>query len=155
MRKEGIINMANQSTLQPAPSDPALRSLDRLVGKWQISGPTIEGQVTYEWMEGGFFLIQHVELLHDGRKIKGMEMIGRLRPFGAEPGEHIQSRYYDSHGDTLDYVYEINGETLTIWGGEVGSPAYYQGTFDPSGNTCRGKWIYPGGGYESNMTRAR
>ena len=24
---------------------------------------------------------------------------------------------------TLDYVYEVDGDTLTIWGGEKGSPA--------------------------------
>lgn len=41
----------------PVPN-PDLRSLDRLVGTWKVSGPDIEGQATYKWMEGGFFLLQ-------------------------------------------------------------------------------------------------
>ena len=40
----------------------------------------VQGTVTYEWMEGGFFLIQHVDL---GPEAKGMEVIGHERPLGA------------------------------------------------------------------------
>ena len=138
----------------PTPS-PALKRLGRLVGTWNVSGGA-QGTVAYEWMEGGFFLIQHVDFEHDGRKIKGIEIIGHLRPFGEEPSEDIWSRYYDTLGNTLDYVYELDGATLTIWGGGKGSPAYYKGTFSDDGNTCAGAWVYPGGGgYESTMTRAR
>jgi hypothetical protein len=139
----------------PVPS-PALKRLDRLVGTWKVSGPSIAGNVSYEWMEGGFFLIQHVDFDHDGRKIKGIEIIGHERKFGEAPSEDIKSRYYDSQGDTLDYVYELEGDTLTIWGGERGSPAYFKGTFSSDGNTCAGAWVYPGGGgYESTMTRVK
>ena len=59
-------------------------------------------------------------------------------------------------GNTFDYVYELAGDTLMIWGGEKGSPAYYQGTFSADGNTLTGAWVYPGGGgYESVSTRVR
>jgi hypothetical protein len=139
---------------QPAPTpNPDLEGLNKLVGTWNVSGGA-QGQVTYEWMEGGFFLIQHVDLEQDGERHKGIEIIGHLRPFGAPPSEDIKSRYYDSLGDTLDYVYEVEGDTLTIWGGERGSPAYYKGRFSGDGNSCAGAWVYPGGGgYESKMTR--
>jgi hypothetical protein len=52
-------------------------------------------------------------------------------------------------------VYEQEGETLTIWAGEKGSPAYYyKGTFSRDGNTLAGEWVYPGGGgYASTTTR--
>jgi hypothetical protein len=107
-------------------------------------------------MEGGFFLVQHVELEQYGQQIKGFEVIGHEQPFGAESSADIKSRFYDSMGNTLDYVYELDGNTLTIWGGEKGSPAYYKGTFSEDGNTCAGAWVYPeGGGYESTMTRVR
>jgi hypothetical protein len=129
-----------------------LKALDRLVGTWRISGGA-EGTSTYEWMDGGFFLIQHVELEQEGRTNKGIEVIGHLRPFGEEPSEDIYSRFYDTEGNTLDYVYEIEGDTLTIWGGERGSPAYYRGTFAEDGNSATGAWVYPGGGYESTMKR--
>jgi hypothetical protein len=135
----------------PEPN-PDLKSLDRLVGTWEMSGG-VQGRVTFEWMEGGFFLIQRVDLEHDGRRIKGIEIIGHERPFGAEPSEEIKSRFYSNTGDTLDYVYELVGDTLTIWAGEKGSPAYAGGTFSEDGNTGSGEWVYPGGGYRFTMTR--
>ncbi len=122
----------NATIAHPAPD---LQRLDRLVGTWTVSGPEIDGTVTYAWMEGGFFLIQHVDFVHSGRKIKGIEIIGHLQPFGEAPSPEIRSRFYDTLGNTLDYVYEVNGDILTIWGGEKGSPAYYKGTFSADGNT--------------------
>lgn len=146
----------NTQAYQQAPTpNPDLKGLDRLVGTWHVSGG-VQGHITYEWMEGGFFLIQHVDLDHDGHKIKGIEYIGHEQKFGAEPGEEIKSRYYDNMGNTLEYVYETDGDTLTIWGGEKGSPAYYKGTFSEDGDTLTGGWVYPGGGgYTSTATRVK
>jgi hypothetical protein len=150
--------MSQDATYQRAEREPSpdLRALDRLVGTWNVSGGA-NGTVTYEWLEGGFFLLQHVDFEQEGQRIKGLEVIGHERPFGAEaPGADLKSRFYDSMGNTLDYVYELEGDTLTIWGGEKGSPAYYRGTFSADGDTCAGAWVYPGGGgYESTMTRVR
>jgi len=145
-----------QAQQQPPTPNPDLKNLDRLVGTWKVSGPDIHGQVTYEWMEGGFFLMQHFDFVHGGHSVKGMEIIGHLQPFGEAPSPDIKSRVYDTVGNTLDYVYELEGDTLTIWGGEKGSPAYYRGTFSRDGNTNSGAWVYPGGGgYESTMTRVK
>ena len=113
----------------PPEPNPYLRSLDRLVGTWEMSGD-VRGTVTYEWMEGGFFLLQRVNLeQQDGQRITGIEVIGHERPFGAEPSEDLKSRFYSNTGDTLDYAYEIKGDTLKIWSGERNSPAYFEGTF--------------------------
>jgi hypothetical protein len=140
---------------QPPKPNPDLKSLDRLVGTWKLSGG-VQGQISFEWMEGGFFLVQHVDLEHDGNKIKGFEVIGHLQPFGEEQGEEIKSRFYSfMDGMTLDYVYEMDGDTLTIWAGEKGSPAYYKGKFSDDGNTHSGAWMYPGGGYEATGTRVK
>ena len=141
-----------QAIQQPPQPNPDLKNLDILVGTWEMSGD-VHGQVT-EWMAGGFFLIQRVDLgSQDGQRIKGIEIIGHERPFGAEPSEDIRSRFYSNMGDTLDYVYELEGNTLTIWAGEKGSPAYAKGTFSEDGNTGSGEWVYPGGGYRFTMTR--
>jgi hypothetical protein len=141
-----------QQALEPS---PALKKLDRLVGTWKHSGG-INGITTYELMEGGFFLIQHVDLEQHGHVIKGIEVIGHLKPFGEEPNEEIRSRFYGNMGDTLDYVYELEGDTLTIWGGERGSPAHYKGKLSADGNTLIGAWVYPGGGgYEATAVKVR
>lgn len=41
--------------------DAALQRLDKLVGTWQLTGDAV-GTVRHEWMEGGAFLLQHVDL---------------------------------------------------------------------------------------------
>jgi hypothetical protein len=154
-RLKGESTMAeenNEARGYQQPAEPAsdLRSLDRLVGTWELSGD-VEGTVKYEWMEGGFFLIQHVDL---GPEAKGMEVIGHERPLGQEPSADIKSRFYGNAGDTLDYTYELKGNILTIWFGDRGSPAYYRGELSDDGNTLAGAWHYPGGGgYEAISTR--
>ncbi|WP_022892766.1 hypothetical protein [Agromyces subbeticus] len=138
---------------QPDPT-PELRALDRLVGSWTVTGGA-EGTVRYEWMPGGYFLLQHVELTQFEQQITGFEVIGNLHPFGEPVGADVVSRFYDSAGNTLDYVYELVGDTLTIWGGAKGSPAYFQGKFSADDQVVDGAWVYPGdGGYPSTMTRA-
>ena len=143
-----------QADQQPPEPNPDLKNLgDRLVGTWEVSGGA-QGRVSFEWMEGGFFLIQRVDLEQYGQRTKGLEIIGHEKPFGDEPSEEIKSRFYSNTGDTLDYVYELKGDTLTIWAGEKGSPAYAKGTFSEEGYTGSGEWVYPGGGgYRFTMTR--
>ena len=63
-------------------------------------------------MDGGFFLLQHVELEQYGQRTKGIEIIGHEHPFEAEPSADITSRFSDSMGNTLDYVYELEGTRL-------------------------------------------
>lgn len=139
--------------IQPQPN-PDLKSLERLIGMWKVSGEA-EGQIKFEWIEGGFFLMQHFDLLHGGRKIKGVEMIGHEQNFGAAPSPDIKSRIYDNEGNTFAYVYELEGDTLIIWGGEKGSPSYYKGTFSSDSNTLTGGWVWPGGGYTTTTTRVK
>ncbi|WP_327580800.1 hypothetical protein OHA25_32820 [Nonomuraea sp. NBC_00507] len=130
-----------------------MRKLAGMVGTWQLSGGA-KGTVRFEWMEGGFFLLQHVDLVHEGRQIKGLEVIGHERLFGAEPSEEIKSRFYDSTGNTLDYVYEPHDDgSLTIWGGEKGSPAYCRTTVGEDGDSFTASWVWPGGGYDTIGTR--
>ena len=140
---------AQDATAVPSPD---LAGLDRLVGTWSFSGETA-GTTTYEWMEGGFFLLQRSRLEHGDHVVIGLEVIGHLKPFDGVTSPDIRSRFYDNEGNTLDYVYEFEGDTLTIWGGEKGSPAHYRGTFSADGKALTGGWTWPGGGYESTATR--
>jgi predicted SnoaL-like aldol condensation-catalyzing enzyme len=67
---------------------------------------------------------------------------------------HI-SHYFETIGNLFEYVWEVSDDTLTIWGGYVGSPAHFKGKFSADGNSNTGRWEWPGGGYESTMTRVK
>ncbi|MFI6305832.1 hypothetical protein ACIBCH_28470 [Amycolatopsis thailandensis] len=152
---ENTSNDSAEDHGQDTPAKPSerLRALDRLVGTWTVSGGAT-GTVRYEPALGGFFLIQHVDLEQYGQAVTGFEVIGHLHPFGEPVSEEVASRFYDSQGNTFDYVYELDGDTLTIWAGAAGSPAYFRGTFTDGGTVMTGEWVYPGGGgYTSVMTR--
>jgi hypothetical protein len=100
-----------------------LHTLDQLVGTWVISGES-NGTVRYEWMDRGKFLVQHVELVHDDEVTRGVEYIGVNKEDGL-----LRSHFFGSDEEILEYVYELDGDTLTIWFGDVGSPARFVGTF--------------------------
>ena len=132
------------------PRATTLRTLDRLVGTWTVSGPDdLTGEVRYGWMDGGGFLVQHVDLHQAGEHDRGVEYIG----YDEVSGE-LRSHFFGAGGEILEYTYRIDGDLLTIWFGGTDSPARFQGRFSPDGTTNDGAWQWPGGGYASTMTRA-
>jgi Protein of unknown function (DUF1579) len=69
-------------SMLPQP-DPALKRLDRFVGRWSMEGhlvrsdePTITGETTFRWLPGEFFLEQHVQMNFTGLEIDRLELIG-------------------------------------------------------------------------------
>ncbi len=137
------------------PSATLKRIGQKLVGTWKLTGGA-QGEVRYEWAEGGFFLIQHINLTVFGRRITGIEIIGHLHRAGEEPGEDVWTRFY-SFGDglTLDYVYEVDGRELTIWFMKKDSNNRFRAKFSKDGNSYKGAWAWPGGGYEVTGTRLK
>ena len=144
--------------LTTAPN-PALKQLDKLVGTWDVSDPSgkgeISGQVRFEWIEGGYFLVQHLYLEHSGHQIRGMEIIGYNRDWDGATSPDCTSHLFDNQGNTFTYVWDVEDDALTIWGGERNSPAYFNGKFSDNHNTLTGAWVWPGGGYASEMTRSK
>jgi hypothetical protein len=73
----------NSQPQQPPQPDPALKRLEPLVGIWDITGRTLDseddnisGRLTFEWLPGGFFLQQRIEMDFAGLEIKSMDLIG-------------------------------------------------------------------------------
>ena len=133
-------------------SDPgaaALRTLDRLVGSWTVSGPDgLTGEVRYDWMDGGRFLVQQVDLHSAGEHTRGVEYIGY-----DEAGGELRSHFFGAGGEVLEYTYRLEGDLLSIWFGGTDSPARFEGRFSADGTVNSGAWQWPGGGYASTMTR--
>ncbi len=137
----------------PTTERPAgLAALEKLVGTWKVSGEA-QGETTYEWMDGGHFLLQRGVFERAGLKYAYRGVIGYDRAPGGAPADTITERIYTSSGETLDYTSEIGERTLTVWFGTKGSPSVYRGEFSEDGNTLCGEWAWPGGGYKEVMTR--
>ena len=151
-----------QAHEQQAQPNPVLKSLDVMVGTWDLKGREfgtdgeIRGQLAFEWMEGDFYLVQRVNIDYADRRITGTEYIGY-----DESSEALKSYFFSNEGPgpfggvALEYVWEVGDDALTIWGGFVGSPANFKGRFSDDHNTITGRWEWPGGGYEATMTRAK
>src|SRR5262245_42243049 len=148
-----MANHVNGTALRAYAPLADLKTLgDRLVGTWALSGD-VEGETTWEWMEGGYFLIQRGWTRRDGVERRYVQVIGHDRMLGFEPAEAITGRLYTDHGDTHTYVCECEGDDLTIWMDEKGAPAVYTGRFSLDGDTIDGVWLWPGGGYVQTMNR--
>ncbi len=63
-------NNAQKMQQKPIPNSD-LKDFEKLIGTWETSGG-VEGKITFEWMKGEFFLIQRVDLTHDGHAIRGI-----------------------------------------------------------------------------------
>lgn len=145
---------------QQAAPNPELRCLEVMVGTWELkgrefeTGAAIHGRVTLEWMEGGFYLVQRVETDYAGKRITGTEYVGYN-----DADQNLRSYFFSNDGPgpfggvALEYVWELDDDEITIWGGFVGSPASWRARFSDDRNTIQGRWEWPGGGYEATMTR--
>jgi len=115
---------------QPRTPNPDLKHLDTLVGTGALSAD-VHG--TYEWMNGGFFLIQHVNLQQqDGQHTKGMQIIGHLHPYGEEPSKDI-------HSPSYAWPYPGGVATKRM---RAGSPETHRDRWRRSiQNQCRWSWL--------------
>jgi hypothetical protein len=154
-------NATNAEDKQQTPEpNPSMKTLDVLIGTWHVTnrdlntGREWHGQDTFEWLDGGFFLAYHHEEFSESR-IKGLMLIGFERVWGASaPSRELIGHWFDStSGDHFVYVWEIGGEALTFWLGERGSTSAFRGRFSDDRSTITGRWEWPGGGYESTLTR--
>lgn len=130
-----------------------VKTLDFLIGSWDFAGE-VTGLTRFERLPGGHFLQQSGTLTQGGVAHQVVEIIGAEKPFGATTAaDQITSRAYTDTGETLDYTYELDGDTLTIWGGPKGSPAFSRAVLNADRTVLTGAWQWPGGGYEFVMTK--
>src|SRR3712207_536761 len=138
---------------------PRLRELDVLAGTWRLEGHDLDGSspfpgtVTRRWLPGGHFLVQEM-------RIDGDEDHGGAEYIGYDHAQQtLRSMFFSNEGPgpfcsfALEYFWEIEDDGLTIRHGAKDSPARFRGTIDRTAGTVRGRWEWPGGGYEATETR--
>jgi hypothetical protein len=128
---------------QPSP-DPALERLDRLVGTWTLKGhlvgsdeENIVGEITFHWLEGGFFLQQDAEIDFAGMfEVKARELIG----YDPET-EGFASTVFSNFSPTpLPYRWDLRDDTLTISVSHGPLDASFSGEFSDDGESFAGGW---------------
>lgn len=119
----------------PKTPNPALKKFERLVGKWRITGDDVDGESTFEWMEGGFFLIQHFDLKQGGSNPKGVEYTGF-----DEDTQTLRSHLMGTDGSNFTYTYDIEGDTFWYWFGDKNPHSFSRSTFSEDGNSYSGRW---------------
>jgi hypothetical protein len=100
--------------------NPALEAFDVLIGTWateathRLVDEVVTGSVTFEWLEGGHFLVQRSrsdhELFPDGISIIG----------APEAGGGLVMEYFDSRGVRRTYGVSLEGGVWRIWRDQPG-----------------------------------
>jgi hypothetical protein len=95
--------------------DPALEPFDALIGTWateskhRLFDEVVTGSVTYEWLEGGKFLIQRSRMDHELFP-DAISVIG-----APEDGEGLVMEYFDSRGVRRTYRVSLEDGVLRWW----------------------------------------
>jgi hypothetical protein len=131
--------------------DPALKRLDRLVGRWSMEGhlvgsdeTNIRGETTFRWLPGGFFLEQRAQIDFMGTQIEALELIG----YDPET-ETFPSTVYSNFAPTpLPYKWDLQGDDVTITVAYSSLDATFTGSWREDG-TFSGGWRPSPGADES------
>jgi hypothetical protein len=88
-----------------------VESLAPLVGEWDVTihGYDARGRTTFEWLEGGGYLIQR-STVDDPRFPNAVMAIG---PDAA--GERLVQHYFDSRGVARVYDVSLEGDEFRLW----------------------------------------
>jgi hypothetical protein len=93
-----------------------LESFDALIGTWAteavhpLAEEVVPGSITFEWLEGGRFLIQRSRNDHE----LFPDAICVIGPPGA--GDGLVMEYFDSRGVRRTYGVSLDDGVLRLWG---------------------------------------
>jgi hypothetical protein len=134
----------SDSNAQIPTPDPALRRLDPLIGDWTITGhlvgsseENIVGRASYRWLEGGFFLVQDIEIDFAGQyQVKSHELIG----YDPSTGGFSSHAYSNMSPEPLPYKWDLQGDKLRISVSHEPLDATFEAMIGEDGNTFAGGW---------------
>ena len=129
-------------TPTPPQPDPALKRLDRLVGRWSMEGhlvgsneTNIRGETTFRWLPGGFFLEQRAQLDFMGLEIESLEVIG----YDPETDTFPSTVFSNFSPSPLPYRWDVKGDNVAITVSYPPLDATFTGSWREDG-TFAGGW---------------
>jgi hypothetical protein len=118
--------------------DSVLEPFDALIGTWdteathpQFDG-VVPGHTTYEWVEGGHFLVQRSHNDHESFP-DAISVIG-----APEAGDGLVMEYFDSRGVRRTYGISLDDGVLRIWRDASGFAQRFSAT--PEHDSFEGLW---------------
>ena len=112
--------------------DPALAPFDALIGTWDteathpmLPGVVVPGTITFEWLEGGHYLIQRARNEHE-RFPDAICVIG-----APETGDGLVLEYFDSRGVRRTYGISLEDGVLRTWRDAPGFDQRFAATITP------------------------
>ena len=120
--------------------NPALKQFSRLVGEWKttgthplVPGKILSGQSSFNWIEGGAFLMWHSEIDEPG-------FPAGIAIFGSDDvtGEFFML-YFDERKVSRKYDVSFEDNVLKWWRNVPGFSQRYSWTFTDDDNTITGK----------------
>src|ERR1700712_2156137 len=115
-----------------------MRPFDALVGTWatEATHPQLDGvasgRATFEWLDGGKFLIQRTSFEHDLIP-NAMSVIG-----APEAGDGLVMEYFDSRGVRRTYGVSLDDGVLRMWRDHPGFDQRFEATLAPE--AFEGRW---------------
>ena len=113
-----------------------LAALEALVGEWSVAVPgfDVDARTTFEWLEGGGFMIQRATV--DLPEFpNGVMVIGATGPDGG-----LQQHYFDSRGVHRVYEMTLDDGVWTLWREGPDWPQRYVGELSDDTETITGHW---------------
>jgi hypothetical protein len=116
----------------------ALEGFEALIGTWDTVAvhPAIDavvtGTITYEWLEGGKFVVQRT---HNDHELfpDAISVIGK-----PEHGDGLVLEYFDSRGVRRTYGASLDDGVLRVWRDEPGFEQRFAAETRPAG--FEGQW---------------
>jgi hypothetical protein len=112
-------------------------SFDVLIGTWRTEAThpkldaVVPGEITYEWLEGGKFLIQRSRNAHELFP-DAISVIG-----APEGGDGLVMEYFDSRGVRRTYGISLQDGVLRMWRDDPAFAQRYEATI---ADTYTGLW---------------
>ena len=132
--------MAIKYRREAAIPNPALEPFSVLAGTWStvgahplVPGTTFHGRTSFEWIEGGAFMIMRSEIDEPGIP-SGVAIVGS----DDATGESFML-YFDERGVSKKYAVTLRDNTWTWWRNAPGFSQRFTGTIRDDGRTIIGK----------------
>lgn len=125
-------------------SNPALERLGAFAGEWNVEitsmsfqadkTAVVRGHTSFDWIEGGAFLIQHSEVPNSDFP-SGISIMGP-----DDKAETYSMLYFDSRGVSRIYQMSLSADTWKLWRDFPGFSQRFTATFSDDHNVMYARW---------------